>query len=454
MTTKQDISIQVSKIYDNSNKPEDIRHMIANHFVPTTEEKKKNAEISTPITLVDEMLSKFPDELWTKPHKVLEPCCGKGNFVIAIFDKFFIGLQNTYKDVSKRCEVIINECLYYADLSPLNVFIVTELLKHHVEFYTQGKKTKLTFNQHIGDTLEIAILENKGDTVIMNIQKIFPNVDCGFDAVVSNPPYQDTKGNNGTLWDKLTSFSLSILSKSGYLLTIHPSGWRNVDGKFKKVQKEILSKNLLYLEIHDTNDGQKTFGCGTRYDWYLLQNESVEKTNTVVRFQDGKVMKINLKNKEFIPNGDYELLESLYANEGQEKIEVIHSRTLYGTDKENTSRNESSIFKHPVIYTISSKGIITKYFSSKKQGHYDVPKLIWSNGSIKTCHSYLDIDGQYAMTEFTYGIADKPENLFKIQEAFDSEKFRDLMQYCAVGQQHINRRVIALFRKNFYKEFI
>jgi len=29
----------------------------------------------------------------------------------------------------------------------------------------------------------------------------------------------------------------------GYLLFIHPSGWRNTDGKFKNIQKEILNRN-------------------------------------------------------------------------------------------------------------------------------------------------------------------------------------------------------------------
>jgi hypothetical protein len=389
------------------------------------------------------MLSKFPDEFWTKPHKVLEPCCGKGNFVIAIFDKFFLGLQKTYKDVSKRCEVIVNECLYFVDITPLNVFIVTELLKHHVEFYTQGKKIELTFNSYTGDTLEDG-----------KLQKEFPKVVGGFDAVVSNPPYQDTKGNNGTLWDKFVPFSISTLSKSGYLLMIHPSGWRDISGKFKKVQEQLLSKNILYLEMHDSKDGQKTFGCGTRYDWYLLKNESVEKTDTVVRFQDGKVIQINLNGREFIPSGGYELLESLYPKEGQKRVDVIHSRSLYGADKEHTSRIEDSVFRFPVIYTISSKGVITYFYSSKKQGHYGVNKLIWSNGSIQTSKSYLDMNGKYAMTQFTYAITDDDNNLSKIQEAFDSKKFRDLMEFCAVGQQHINHKIIALFRKDFYKEFI
>ena len=33
------------------------------------------------------MLDKIPAEFWKKPQRVFEPCCGKGNFVLGIFDK-------------------------------------------------------------------------------------------------------------------------------------------------------------------------------------------------------------------------------------------------------------------------------------------------------------------------------------------------------------------------------
>jgi hypothetical protein len=43
----------------------------AKHFIPFLEEKKENAEILTPIILVDEMLDKIPIEFWKTPKKVL-----------------------------------------------------------------------------------------------------------------------------------------------------------------------------------------------------------------------------------------------------------------------------------------------------------------------------------------------------------------------------------------------
>ena len=36
------------------------------------------------------------------------------------------------KDEIQRCEIIIKECIYYADINTLNVFITTEILKCHI----------------------------------------------------------------------------------------------------------------------------------------------------------------------------------------------------------------------------------------------------------------------------------------------------------------------------------
>ena len=72
---------QIRELYCNAN-PVLLRCLIEKHFIPSQEEKQKNAEIPTPVRLVDEMLDKVPEDFWLVPHKVFEPCCGKGNFVL------------------------------------------------------------------------------------------------------------------------------------------------------------------------------------------------------------------------------------------------------------------------------------------------------------------------------------------------------------------------------------
>ncbi len=44
-----------------------------------------------------------------------------------IFEKFYNGLKELYQDEMERCKIIITECLYYADLTPMNIFITTEM---------------------------------------------------------------------------------------------------------------------------------------------------------------------------------------------------------------------------------------------------------------------------------------------------------------------------------------
>ena len=53
-----------------------------------------------------------------------------------------------------------------------------------------------------------------------------------------------------------------------------------------------------------------------------------------------------------------------------------------------------------------------------------------------------------------YAIIDDINVLPRIKEAFDSKNFRDLMEECEVSDMSINRKVIALFRKDFWKEFL
>ena len=83
--------------------------------------------------------------------------------------------------------------------------------------------------------------------------------------------------------------------------------------------------------------------------------------------------------------------------------------------------------------------------------HFGISKFIWSNGRISSIGSYVDTNGDYGLTQFAYAIVDKPENLQKIKEVFDSKNFRNLMELCAVGQLTVNHKVISTFKKDFWK---
>ena len=101
---------------------------IDTYLVPHEIEKKINAEVSTPHFLRQQMLDKIPADFWSdvgidfysdKPiyPTVFEPCCGKGGFVVDIVNKLMVGLKAEIEDEEERYRVIVEECLYVADIN-------------------------------------------------------------------------------------------------------------------------------------------------------------------------------------------------------------------------------------------------------------------------------------------------------------------------------------------------
>ena len=93
-------------------------------------------------------------------------------------------------------------------------------------------------------------------------------------------------------------------------------------------------------------------------------------------------------------------------------------------------------------------------WSAKKLGHFGVPKLIWSNGNYKSVGSIVDIVGKYGVVDFSYAIVDTPANLPKIKAVFDSKEFRDFIVHGMPSKLAINYKVIAQFRKDWWKGFL
>jgi len=359
-----------------------LRQLIEKHFIPTNDEKKQNAEVPTPVKLVDEILQSIPLDFWKKPQKVFEPCCGKGNFVLGIFDKFYKGLELMYPDEIERCRVIITECIYYADLTALNVFITTEIMKCHVQSYCGLDELDFEFNNYTGNTLEIDVY---------SIWKI-----NNFDAVIGNPPYQppsnDKKGGT-SIWNEFVSLSLSkLLKEGGYLVFVHPALWRKPDNKLRD---EMFSKQIHYLSIHNKVEGNKLFGATTRFDYYLLENTPTYK-NTRVIFEDKKEYDILItKELPFIPNFGWSLFDKVFKKLNNNGIMTSGDSDCH-TSRPYVSKIKTNEYKYELLNSISKTKGKTFCYSSRPHKVQNNKKVLFSNG--ETIVPFYD-NGELGITQ-------------------------------------------------------
>ena len=421
-------------IMKNINNRNEMSQLVDKYLIPQELEVKNNAEISTKYPLRQDMLNTLPLVFWTLPKKVFEPCAGKGGFLIDIVDKFMNGLKDYIPDEDERYRKIVEECLYFSDINSTNIFICKLLLD-------PTNKYKLNYNE--GNTLELDISETTEHW----------NRCTGFDAIIGNPPYQLQVGprKSHPIWNLFTKGCMDMLNIDGYLLFVHPSGWRSPEGVFRDVYDKIASKNLLYINMNDFKKGQEVFGVGTNFDYYLVQNNNNKQKVHIVDIKD-KTYNIDLSNWTFIPSGEFESYEKILAMNGEDKVNILHDYSSYETRKPWMSKKESEEYKHPVCYTITEKKGLNLHYSSKINGHFDIPKVIWSNGL--GTYPIIDEDGKYALTQFSYGIIDDKQNLNNIALAMKKKEFINLMGYVKFQNNKYSYKVIGLLKKDFWKEFI
>jgi len=416
----------------------DVVKMLREYVEVSDTEVKTMGEVMTPISLVEEMLDTLPYEVWTNPElKWLDPCNGVGTFLSVVVKRLMKGLQGFEPNAELRYKHIMENMIYACELQPKNVFLYMYAFDPCDEFALNvfnGSYLSEEFDRHMD---------------FWGVEK--------FDVIVMNPPYQEQKEGNkksSPLWNKFVIKTVDQLVEGGYLVAVHPAGWRNVDGIFKNVQTTLRNKQLLYLEIHNADDGVKTFGAGTRYDFYCLHN--VPNTMfTKIRCQDGTIERADLSKMEFIPNGMYNKIKNLIAKNNDEKVTILYSRSKYGTDYPHMNKEQTEEFKYPCIQNVNMKNELSCiwYSNTNSKGDFNIPKVIFGR---KCSGVFLDQNGDYGLAQDCRGIVDETQNLPRIQEALLHEDFIELSKQCDFGgaRDTYNYKIITTFRKDFWKEFL
>ena len=431
-------------VFKNRNDRHQMSKLLDEILLVHKNEKKMNAEIATPKELRVQMVDKVPESFWKNPsHKVLESSVGKIGFLNEIIDKFMVGLESVIPYANERYKHIVEKCVYFSDKNQCNIHIVKAIL---------DPENAYKLNINVGDTVgdDMKFFNGLGEALPPN----------DFDLVIQNPPYNDSSGNKGanhTLWDKFTIKAIeSWLKPGGYLVAVHPGNWRQRNSEVFPLFKE---KQLCYLEIHNSTDGQKTFKCGTSYDWYLLENTS-RYTKTAVVGEDDVRSEIDMGDWTFLPNMMHDYIKGLMTNDVTNRLDITRDRSVYGTDNKKglISKEKTDKYCYPLINSIKKDGSIDFRYTcdDTRAANGQLPqfgrtKFIFCNGA----GCYKDMTGDIGFTEWGFAIYDTPENVEKIEMAFKTQEFTNILNAIKIiPSQKCNPEVMKLFRKDFWKELL
>ena len=438
--TAKNITKTIKELLNKSkNDPQQLSKMIDTYLITQQDERDRNAEVSTPYKLRKDMLDALPQELFKSVNTVFEPCSGKGGFLIDIVSRFMDGLSDKYPDEQERYKTIVEKCIYFADINPMNIFINKLLLDSNNVY---------KLNYYTGNTLEI------------DIQKEFDI--SGFDAIISNPPYNSSgaKNTGNTIWQKFTRQSLvSWLNDNGYLCSVHPFSWRkpNTSKSPNYGMYELMAKknHMIKLSIHSAAEGNVTFNCGTSYDWYVIK-KSDNKLHTDVKFMDGSKEKVKLQDYDWLPNSNLQQVQKLLANADDRRCPIIYNRSSYPTEnKKRISKTKTDEFIYPIIHSIhKNKTINYRYSNDNGCGHFGVSKVIFGDNGLNDV--IIDMNGEYGMTEHSMAIkVNTKSEAENIKKALLDERFKNLLFSSMVfGNFAIDWRLFSYFKEDFWKEYV
>lgn len=404
-------------------------------YIPFADTSAKNfGEILTPQSLVLDMTDQLPESVWSNPNlKWLDSCAGFGVFSGVILDRLMVGLSDLIKCENERYKYIVENMIYAAEIQAKNTFMLMCIFDPEDEYdmnvYT-GSFLDVSFHSHA--------LKEWGA--------------IAFDIILGNPPFNSSAvGGNGArdLWDKFVIDSMNILSIGGFMCYVHPPKWRSPGHKILGLFKKY---NLRYLEIHSKHDGNRLFGAVTRYDFYLLEKSSYGG-NTIVLDEKGISHNINIMDWEWIPNYNFDLISSIIADDNEEKLDVVYSRSLYGNDKEWMSKDETDLNNLPCVYGMYRDGSCSYRYSNVSNGHFGVPKVILGLG--EKLYPKIDFDGKYGvMNNAFYLPVDTIGDAENIKIAIESEGFKEIIKATKWSNFQVNHKMFNSFKRNFWVEFI
>ena len=285
---------------------------------------KSSNDEPTPMLCVEELVQSIPTDFWKQPNlKILDPCCGNGNFGVHLYHKLIA--HHSSKD-------ILEKILEFNDINE-----------------TRLNNVRSVFNN---DAYQLQITTND-----------FLNTDYSqlYDLIVANPPYAKLLENgkraskNHNLIKDFIQKSLKCLKPGGYLLFITPDNWMSYADRNKLI-KILTQLQILRLDIHRAKKYFKKIGSS--FTWYLIQNAPSYKDIKVTGIWK-KIEYTSLipsMERKYIPllytNEVYHILSKTVDNNRLDKFKVQTSSDLHRyTKREFIQDSPDDIYKYKLIHT-------------------------------------------------------------------------------------------------------
>jgi len=285
---------------------------------------KSSNDEPTPIQCICDMINKIPIELWNRKNlKILDPCCGNGNFAIPIIFK----LKEQYDT-----KIILEDIIVFNDIN-------TDRLNNINRIFISDKyKLKISSNDFL-----------------------IYNEDIKYDLIVANPPYAKLLDNgkraskNHNLIKDFIDKALKLLKPNGYLLFITPDNWMSYADR--NILIEVITQlQIIHLDIHSAKKYFKKIGSS--FTWYVIQNTPFYKDINISGIWKKKEYTDSIisKKRKYIPllynKIINSILEKTIDNENLEKFNIKTSSDLHRyTKKEFISNDKTDSHIYKLIHT-------------------------------------------------------------------------------------------------------
>lgn len=203
--------------------------------------------------------------------------------------------------------------------------------------------------------------------------------------------------------------------------------------KFKDLRQLLIDNNhMLYLKMFDSKKSKKYFNAMITVDSYILKKTNIQDDYfTRVIFMDDIEKNICLKYLPFIPNSNFDLINSLFTyNLSPYKIEQgcdIRDKKKYSLEKNET-------FNIPMVKSINLKGIEYYYLHKDlftKKESFDSNKILLNVTSCSSAH--LDLNHLCYAHHIICFVLFNPNDISyynKLLTFFKSDTFKTIFKSC------------------------